>query len=170
MATLDPDQIDHYVSLCDSAEHVRDPNVQWVLQSNIPFGVFSPYSIPRGQGWGDLLRDEEAFLFKHYVSHVAQLMMPYDDCRNPWMSSYPAEALSSSSKMQKVLFHAMLAQSALNLAHLGCSRENLLLQAGNYYAIALNELRGCMEDTPTDYAGFIAAISTLMFVEVSKIK
>jgi hypothetical protein len=113
------------------------------------------------------LKDEEAFLFKHYVDHVALIMMPYDDQRNPWKSSYPAEALYSNSQEQKALFYAMIAQSALNLAHLGCSRENLMLQAARYYALAIKELRTCMEGAPGEYASFIAAISTLMFVEVS---
>ena len=61
----------------------------------------------------------------------------------------------------------MIALSALNLAYLGCSRANLMLQAARYYALAIKELRTGMERSPGEYASFIAAISTLMFVEVS---
>jgi hypothetical protein len=163
---LDSNKVDHLVSLCDSAEHVRSSSVQWAIESNIPFGVFPSYPVPYSLDYGEPLKDEEAFLFKHYVDHVALIMMPYDDQRNPWRSSYPAEALYSNSQEQKALFYAMIAQSALNLAHLGCSRENLMLQAARYYSLAIKELRTCMEGSPGGYASFIAAISTLMFVEV----
>jgi hypothetical protein len=165
--TLESDQIDHLVSLCDSVKHTRIPSVQWADESNIPFNVFPSHPLPQQLAFGKPLKNEEAFLFQHYVDHVALIMMPYDDQRNPWRSSYPALALHSNSHAQKALFHAMIAQSALNLANLGCSRDNLIFQAARYYALAINELRTCMRESPGEYASFIAAISTLMFVEAS---
>ncbi|RDW57679.1 hypothetical protein BP5796_12480 [Coleophoma crateriformis] len=150
---LDSNQINHLVSLCDSAEHVRSSSVQLAVESNVPFGVFPSYPVPHSLNYGAPLKDEEAFLFKHYVDHVALIMMPYDDQRNPWKSSYPAEALHSKSQEQRALLHAMIAQ-------------NLLMQAAKYYTLAIEELRSCMEGSPAEYASFIAAISTLMFVEI----
>lgn len=167
VAVLDSNKLDHLISLCDSAEHVRGSSIQWTLESNIPFGVFPSQGIPSGLDYGEPLNGEEGFLFKHYIDHVALIMMPYDDQRNPWKSFYPTEARFPNSQPQKALLHAMLAQAALNLAHLGCSRENLMLQAGRHYALALEELRSSMHCSSIEYAIFIAVISTLMFVEVS---
>jgi Fungal specific transcription factor domain len=80
---LGSNKVDHLVSLCDSAEHVRSSSVQWATEANIPFGVFPSHPVPYSLDYGAPLKDEEAFLFKDYVDHVALIMMPYDDQRNP---------------------------------------------------------------------------------------
>jgi hypothetical protein len=84
-----------------------------------------PSKLSRSLIYGFPLKDEEAFLFQHYVKHVALLMIPFIDNRNPWRSSYPAVALYHMPRNQKSLHQALRAQAAFNLAHLYCGRERL---------------------------------------------
>jgi len=174
-SVLDPEALDYYVSLCDAAPYVKDFTVEW-CQLRIPFGAFpskenclqcvpSP-RLPRSLIYGAPLDDEEAFLFQHYVNHVAFIMMPYEDKRNPWRSSYPAVALYYMSHHQKFLYSALLAQAAFNLAHLGQNRERMLELATKFYTSAMKDLRNGLMTNHKDYGSFIAAIMTLMFVEV----
>jgi hypothetical protein len=172
--TFDSDQIDMFIALCEAAEHFTNATVEWSRETCIPFSVFPSGEIPdvkssrvsQSLGDRDPLKNEEAFLFRHYVSHVADLMIPYDDKRNPWRSHYPAVAIHSVSAEEKVLYKALLAHAALNLAHLGCATERLLLLGARYYAEAMADLRSCLATRTGDYASSIAAILTLMFVEV----
>ncbi|RDW58860.1 hypothetical protein BP6252_13336 [Coleophoma cylindrospora] len=171
---LSPSQQDYYISLCDTADLISGLSIEWSEESKIPFGVFPTFqnvangcsSVPRSLGTDLPLKDKEAFLFRHYVSHVASMMMPYEDDRNPWYLHYPKAALQESAQQHKALYKAMLAQAAVNLAHLGSSRENNLLIATSYYVSAIQDLRSCINDQQQDYGTFLAAILTLMFVEV----
>lgn len=175
---LNQSDLDHFVSLCDAAQFVRHHTIEWTPESRIPFGAFpstqqqsltsipSPTTFPRSLLHGTPLKDEEAFLFQHYVNHVAFMMMPYEDLRNPWKSSYPAVALHYTSQSNQSLFKALLAQAAYNLAYLDCGRERMLNLAARYYASALGELRNGLLDQHKDYGALMASIMTLVMVEV----
>lgn len=128
----------------------------------------APCKLSRSLIYGTPLKDDEAFVFQHYVNHVAYIMMPYEDSRNPWQSSYPAVALYHMSKHQRSLCMALLAQAAFNLAHLGCQHQRMLELAIKYYASAMEELRFSLMEQQKDYGTFIACIMTLMFVEVGR--
>lgn len=162
---LASDEVDYFISLCEVVEITGNTCLEWAADAHIPFGVFHS-KIPTSLICGTPLKDHEAFLFKHYVDHVAALMMPYEDARNPWKSSYPAVALHSVSRVQIGLYRAMLAQAAVNLAHLGCNREMSLLLGAKYYSSAIAALRDSIDSRDGDYASLLAAIMTLMFVEV----
>jgi hypothetical protein len=129
-------------------------------------GTPSPSTLPRSLLYGTPLKDEEAFLFQHYVNHVAFLMMPYEDLRNPWKSSYPAVALYYMSQNHHSLYKALLAQAAYNLAYLDCGKERMLNLAANYYTSAISDLRQGLLDQQKDYGTFVASVMTLVMVEV----
>jgi hypothetical protein len=59
--------------------------------------------MPRSSIHGQPLKDEEAFLFRHYVVHVSGIMMPCDDQRNPWRSHYLAVAIHNASAEESSL-------------------------------------------------------------------
>jgi Fungal specific transcription factor domain len=170
------DKLDYFISICDAAQHVKDFTIEWSPESKIPFGAFptrqqkvplSLFPLTGPLGCDTPLKDDEALLFQHYVNHVAFMMMPYVDNRNPWRSSYPAVALYYMSRNQKSLYQALLAQAAFNLAHLDCGRERMLNLAAKYYTSAMEELRNNIIEQQQDYGTFIASILTLMFVEVT---
>lgn len=175
---LTPSELDHFISLCDSAQYLNGGTIQWSLESRVPFGTFpsirlpdsqqtpSPTTLPRTLVYGTPLKDEEAFLFQHYVNHVTSLMMPYEDQRNPWKLSYPAAALFYLSSNNKSLYKALLAQSAYNLACLDCGRDRMLNLAAGYYASSMRDLRVGMLDQYKDYGTLIATVMALVNVEV----
>jgi hypothetical protein len=172
--TFDSDQLDYLIALCDAAEHVPNASIEWSHETHIPFSAFPSgtsmgaklWPMPRSLIHGQPLKDEEAFLFRHYVGHVSGIMMPYDDERNPWKSHYPAVAIHNASGEERVLYKALLAHAALNLAHLGCATQRLLFLGARYYTEAMAELRGCIAESMGDYASSVAAILALVFVEV----
>lgn len=156
---------------------MKGSTIEWSPESRIPFGTFpirklqavqnpSPQTFPRSLLHGTPLKDEEAFLFQHYVHHVAFLMMPYEDQRNPWKSTYPAVALYYVSQNHKSLYKALLAQAAYNLAYLDCGRDRMLSLAATYYSSAMRDLRHGLLDQDKDYGNFVASIMTLVMVEV----
>lgn len=171
---MDSDELDYYISLCDAAQYVKNFTVEWTPESRVPFGAFSigmqsvppPSKLSRSLIYGFPLNDEEAFLFQHYRNHVAELMMPYVDNRNPWKSSYPAVASYHMSRNQKSLYQALIAQAAFNLVHLDCGRERMVKVATKNYTLAMQELRNNFLEQQQDYATFIASVLTLMFVEI----
>jgi hypothetical protein len=113
----------------------------------------------------------EHTLLQHYVGHVAALMMPYEHLRNPWKLHYPATALSHSSADQNALYHALLAQSAFNIAQLR-GNDNVMIEAGlRHYDLAIRKLFQSIGKGRSEYSDFsalLASIMTLLFVEVSK--
>lgn len=108
-----------------------------------------------------------AFLFHHYITHIAPLMMPFEDAQNPWKCSYPAVALEYESKEQICLYRGMQAQAAFNLAQLRCDSDNMQVLGTNRYASAMEQLRGSIAEDSRDYSTFLAATITLMMVEVN---
>lgn len=129
------------------------------LQSRQPELYRSPWQSP-------FASDNEAKLFRHYVTHIANLMMPFEDVRNPWKTLYPASAVQQQSREQKAMAKAMFSQAAFNLAHLGHSTEVLLALGSNYYQAAIRELRhSCSKRA--NCGDFIAAVLTVMMANVS---
>lgn len=175
---MDSEELDYFLTLCDAAHYVKDFTVEWSPESRVPFGAFptknyrlgitpTPTTLTRTLIYGTPLQDEEAFLFQHYVNHVAYIMMPYEDSRNPWRTSYPAVALYYMSQNQRSLCMALLAQAAFNLVYLGCGRPRMLDLATRYYTSAMGELRASLLEQQKDYGAFVASIMTLLFVEAS---
>ena len=175
---LSSDQVDHLISLCSAAEYVKNTGVQWSPETQIPFNAFPSKAnvsallqakcisqVSPSLNYGRRLENEEAFLFQHYTKHVAIMMMPYEDRRNPWVTSYSQAALDYSTEEQRALYMGLLAQAATNLAHLGCSKERMSLQAAKYYTSALKLIRNGIENPSADFASFLAAAMTLMMFE-----
>lgn len=174
------DDLDHLISLSSAAEYVKTTGVQWDPETNIPFNAFPAkevaqalppndliIQVPRGLSYGRRLKDGEAFLFQHYVQHVAVMMMPYEDRRNPWATSYSQAALHYGTDEQRALYSGLLAQAATNLAHLDCSREKMQREAEKHYTQALHLLSNGIKNQAGDYACFLAAAMTLMMFEAS---
>ncbi|PVH79819.1 hypothetical protein DL98DRAFT_460610 [Cadophora sp. DSE1049] len=176
-AVMGSGELEYYVSLCDAALYVEGFTVEWSSRSDVPFGAFpsqqnhlqalaAPTTLSKSMIYGSPLSDDEALLFDHYVHHVAVIMMPYEDDRNPWTSAYPAVALYHMSQNNKSLFDALLAQAAYNLAHLGHGNQIMLDQALKAYTSSIGFLRSLLSDHRSDYGSLIASIMTLMFVEI----
>lgn len=155
--------------------------VQWDPATGIPFHVFPRKNteeavaelitpIPPSLVFGRRLKNEEGFLFQHYTQHVAFMMMPYEDRRNPWATSYSQAAFDHATIEQKALYNGLLAQAAINLARLDCSRKKMELQAVTFYHKALQYLRESITKpsghSPDHFASFLAAAMTLMMYEV----
>jgi hypothetical protein len=173
----DSSSLDDLISQCDTLDSSDGDHDK----SAGPFTVFSStvnmVSPPRGppsemgQILDDLqddhLRDSAAFLFHHYTSFIALNMMPFKDRRNPWQSFYPLMARCGSSRGHKSLLHAMLAQAAGNLAHLGCKKEYMSTLTVKYYALAIKNLRKGLEDQQEDFSVVLASVLTLIMAEES---
>jgi hypothetical protein len=174
------DELDHLISLSSAAEYVKTTGVQWDPETNIPFNAFPAKEnraslaqddfvsqVPRSLSYGRRLKDGEAFLFQHYTQHVAIMMMPYEDRRNPWATSYSQAAFHYDTEEQRALYNGLLAQAATNLAHLDCSREKMQLEAEKRYTQAMQLLRNGIDNQSGDYASYLAAAMTLMMFEAS---
>ncbi|EHK26749.1 uncharacterized protein TRIVIDRAFT_217363 [Trichoderma virens Gv29-8] len=113
---------------------------------------------------------DEAMIFHHYVTWIAPLMIPVDSAENPWKSVYPSTALQDSSPASQALYHAILAQSAFNIANLqkdnhgSCrQRESVALK---HYGASLRELSKSLNVTKeTEYDACAATLYTLMISE-----
>lgn len=111
---------------------------------------------------------EENFLFSHYISYVSVQMMPIDDGRNPWRSTYPSIAVRGvKTSSTNALYHAILAQSAYSIANLkGPGRGNReKASAMRYYGKAIQELRQSLDLPTQDYSSVLAALLTIMLAE-----
>jgi hypothetical protein len=112
-------------------------------------------------------------LFHHYVTWIAPLMIPVDGAENPWKSVYPSTALRSSSTASRALYHAILAQSAFNIANLhgdnGASSRHKDSVALKHYGASLSNLRqGLSVSTEEEYDACAATLYTLMISEVGR--
>lgn len=116
---------------------------------------------------------DDAMIFYHYVTWVAPLMIPVDSAGNPWKSVYPSTALQDSSASSRALYHAILAQSAFNIANLNKEnretyheRESIALE---HYGASLRELGQSLRSAKEEeYDACAATLYTLMISEVSK--
>lgn len=75
-------------------------------------------------------------------------------------------ARSGKSCGQRSLLHALLAQAAGNLAHMGCQEEAMSNLTLKHYALAVTELRKAFSGT-IDFCVIMASILTLIMAEVS---
>lgn len=110
---------------------------------------------------------DERYLFHHYITHVASLMLPYRHPRNPWQMHYPAAATNPDSLHQKPLHNAILAHAAYNVAHLRNGEIGMLDTASKYYGKALQDVASQVAgSSPVDFNILIAVVMSLMFAEV----
>ena len=104
-----------------------------------------------------------SYLLHHYTIHIAPNMMPFKDPRNPWQSSYPLLSQCGNSAGHHSLYHAILAQSAGNLAHLGVDRETYRALNLKHQARSIEELRKSIADEENDFSIALASMLTLVF-------
>lgn len=115
---------------------------------------------------------DEATIFHHYVTWIAPIMIPVDSTNNPWKSVYPSTALQDSSPASRALYHAIIAQSAFNLANLYKENRQIHHQkqsvALEHYGASLRELSQTLSCTKeAEYNACAATLYTLMISEVS---
>ncbi|KAH8675351.1 fungal-specific transcription factor domain-containing protein [Xylariales sp. PMI_506] len=111
----------------------------------------------------------DRFLFHHYVTQVAAIMMPYSHPRNPWKFHYPAAALHQISLNQGALYSAMLSQAAFNVAHLrgGSDGSEMTSVGARHYSSAVqNLIQQIGRQGEADFAAMITSTLTLMFAEI----
>ncbi|KAL7941430.1 fungal-specific transcription factor domain-containing protein [Trichoderma barbatum] len=113
---------------------------------------------------------DEAMILYHYVTWIAPLMIPVDSAENPWKSVYPSTALQDSSAASRALYHAILAQSAFNMANLQLDNQESYRQseyiALKHYVASLKELSQSLNVTKeTEYDACAATLYTLMISE-----
>ncbi|KAK4502923.1 hypothetical protein PRZ48_006350 [Zasmidium cellare] len=141
----------------------------WTKETQNPFSVFSAVRAPpQGSPRPPSLPDSsmERFLFHHYTTHVAKIMMPYDHPFNPWTKQYPAAALVCRESRDQALYDALLAHSAYNLSELYGKDCKMLYQATRHYDKALQKLLRKTTSKISDFATTFASILTLVLVEV----
>ncbi|EPE25363.1 Zn2/Cys6 DNA-binding protein [Glarea lozoyensis ATCC 20868] len=112
--------------------------------------------------------EEENFLFSHYVSQLPGKMMPIDDGRNPWRSTYPSIAvLGAQTSSTEALYYAILAQSAYSISNLkGPKRgKNEKAIAMRFSGKAIQELRRSLESPEKEYSSVLAALLSIMLAE-----
>ncbi|KAH8797963.1 fungal-specific transcription factor domain-containing protein [Xylogone sp. PMI_703] len=112
---------------------------------------------------------EESFLFHHFISQVASLMVPVDKDTNPWRSVYPRIALQGLADSSRGLYHALLAQSAFNVANLYRSNNYekyhfYQSEALKQFGVSLHQLRDCLRAQNVDYNSCMATLYTLMII------
>lgn len=109
----------------------------------------------------------DAYLFYHYISHVAPVLTPVHNCQNPWLR-YPAIALHQSfNEGRKHLLHAMMALTAMLLSEADGGREDLSILGTKLYSTAMAELRSSIDEQSVDYLGLLTTILTFLFIDVS---
>ncbi|KAH7156572.1 fungal-specific transcription factor domain-containing protein [Dactylonectria macrodidyma] len=191
---LPSDVVDLLISECDEVEAsgVELPTDQsystssWKAITHNPFSTFQgtrprpppqpqsaqaplslvPSSIPQTmESFPDSTLDE-IFLFNHYVTHAAVIMMPYEHPRNPWQSQYPATALALLSSGHKSMYNAMLSHAAFNVAHLRGLDTKMLRLGAKYYGEAIQELLHTIAGDNLDFPTTMASMMSLMFAEL----
>lgn len=110
--------------------------------------------------------ETDKFLFHHYVTHVAVIMLPYEHPRNAWICHYPAMALDLASKRQGVLHNAILSHASFNIAHLRGNDTNFNNLGMKHYGNAIQSLISAIGAETLDFSASVASIMTLMFAEV----
>jgi len=109
----------------------------------------------------------DAYLFHHYISHVAPVLTPVHNCQNPWLR-YPAIALYQSfNEGRKHLLHAMMALTAMSLGEANGGRQDLSMLGTKLYSTAMAELRTSIDEQSVDYLGLLTTILTFLFIDVS---
>ncbi|KAI8624354.1 fungal-specific transcription factor domain-containing protein [Xylariaceae sp. FL1651] len=188
--TLSSDMADFLISECDmeTSSLATSVGVEHTSLKSMPHNPFSVFSAdlrasntgpivtltlhetaptPRGMVTAPDLTLEERMLFHHYVTHVSEIMMPYEHPRNPWRLHYPAVALSRATADQQALYNAILAQAAFNLAHLSSNIDAHMVATGSrYYRLGIEKLLEIRGDHTNDFGATIASIMTILFSEI----
>ncbi|KAH7187434.1 fungal-specific transcription factor domain-containing protein [Fusarium oxysporum] len=188
--TLSSELLDLLILSCDdnpchTQAYIHRERSSWTPKCHNPFSVFSsrpeiltplrsslnPTLLqelkPPPQGLDSItgpLQDER-FLFHHYVTHVAFIMLPYEHPYNPWQCYWATAALQLALSGQKVLYRAILAHSAFNIAHLLGNDAKMANIALRYYNAALSHLTHDLVHSKTDSSAMLASIMSLMFAE-----
>lgn len=106
-------------------------------------------------------------LFYHYISHLAGMMTPIDDERNPWKSTYPSMAVREVTSNSTVsLRHAILSQSAFQLASIKTTDSGkYLTAAARYFGIAVHKLRNSLETPSKNFSSTLAAMLSITLAD-----
>ncbi|KAI0141921.1 fungal-specific transcription factor domain-containing protein [Xylariaceae sp. FL1272] len=172
IAECDSNRDEPLVDTCDSMR-LTTHNPFSVFPVDIPpchenpeiaFDIVSP--VPRTMSASPDCSVAEKMLFHHYVTHVANIMMPYDHPRNPWQLHYPATALSRTASDQQALYSAMLAQAAFNLAHLRGDDSEMMATGSRHHRVGIEKLLHNVNGHGNDYGALSASIMTIMFSEI----
>lgn len=173
------EDIDALIVQCDIPESEQPAQLSNISKTAGPFTVF-PIMAKSKQLHPDIDRamrltptprllaepdDSASYLLHHYTTHVAPNMMPFHDTRNPWQSSYPLLARCGDSAGHKSLYHAILAQAAGNLAHLGADIEINKASNMENYAKSIEELRASLTSENKDFSIALASMLTLVMSE-----
>ena len=173
------EDIDALIVQCDIPESEQPAQLSNMSKTAGPFTVF-PIMAKSEQLHPDIDRvmrltptprllaepdDSASYLLHHYTTHVAPNMMPFHDTRNPWQSSYPLLARCGDSAGHKSLYHAILAQAAGNLAHLGVDIETNKASNMEHYAKSIEELRASLSSEDKDFSIALASMLTLIMSE-----
>lgn len=173
------EEIDALIVQCDIPESEQPIQSSSVSKTAGPFTVF-PIMAKSRQLHPDIDRamrltptprllaepdDSASYLLHHYTTHVAPNMMPFNDPRNPWQSSYPLLARCGDSPGHKSLYHAVLAQAAGNLAYLGVDVETNKALNMEHYAKSIEELRASLSSENKDFSIALASMLTLVISE-----
>ena len=173
------EDIDALIVQCDIPESEQPAQLSSMSKTAGPFTVF-PIMAKSEQLHPDIDRamrltptprllaephDSAWYLLHHYTTHVAPSMMPFRDTRNPWQSSYPLLARCGDSAGHKSLYHAILAQAAGNLAHLGVDIETNKASNMEHYAKSIEELRASLSSEDKDFSIALASMLTLIMSE-----
>ena len=114
------------------------------------------------------LDPQDAYLFYHYLNHIAPSLIPVHGSTNPWLR-YPAIALHlSHDGGKKHLLHAMMAQAALCLSNSGEDRTSMSRLGTKLYLSAMADFRNCIERASFDYLGVLTTMLTFLFIEVRR--
>lgn len=101
--------------------------------------------------------------------------MPFEHESNPWQTSIPQAVLKPGtpqleSAEQTSLYNAVLALAATHLIQKDvANKEEMQNKASMHYGIATNELVKSIGTGGRDYGTFLAAVMTMMMVEVREI-
>ncbi|KAK5065088.1 hypothetical protein LTR84_000924 [Exophiala bonariae] len=120
------------------------------------------------QPWMVNVTYEDGMLFHHFLSNLSKRMVPVDDDCNPWKTVYPSLAMQTTrSSDAEALYHALLAQSAFQLANLKGSERGAQVRGSalRHYGIALSKLRQSLIDPSKDYTTVLAALYTVILAE-----
>jgi hypothetical protein len=165
LPVLNPDLVDCLIAQCDA-----EGNHDWTISSHNPFGVFgggTSSTVFFNNVLSFVTSDmDEKYLFHHYSTHVAFIMMPFDHPRNPWETQYPAVALHYDSIEEKALYNAILAHAAFHLAEMGCQKQKMVAAGMKHYNRSIQHLTASLQGPKGDYGSTAAAIMTLMMAEV----
>ena len=190
---LDAATIDRYLAQTDEPSRMasENPEDEFPISPSSPFSVFRsssasplPQAGPsrppqRPSSVPDPLQDKLfaeslGILPSHFVNHVAQVLMPFEHERNPWQTSIPQVVLKAGvpqlkSAEQRSLYNAVLALAATHLSQKDvANKEEMHGKARMHYGIATNELVKSIGTGDRDYGTFLAAVMTMMMVEVGR--